>query len=1171
MSIPLPPQTTRSSGDGKKTPPSSIVTRNGARKAKIQTRAMSAGTKPSASVIAAKKKAQQKKKLTVDTVLRDPYQIAMESKSKVKGPTGFVTEPRMAEHRCLWDDKYPECPERLIGVINRCQELNLIEQCVSFPPRAATKEELHTLHSPSIHEMLEATHQNQDEQFLEDLSSKYDAVYIHPSTHELALIAAGSTIDMVDRIVTGVVQNGAAFVRPPGHHAMRAEPCGYCFYNNVALAAHHALSVRHLQRILIIDWDVHHGQATQQMFYDDPRVVYFSIHRYEHGAFWPNLRQSNFHYTGCGRGEGYTFNVPLNQTGMTDADYIAIWHQLLLPMAIEYQPELVLISAGYDAAVGCPEGEMEVTPACYATLLNMVMSVCPSVCVVLEGGYCVRSLAEAAALTLRTLLGHPPPRLQALTEPNDSIRESILNCIYAHKKHWRCYNYQPTYSIDTTVVNVCDRDKQKHTVSVRWEGDETRPERFATRDCYPLQDDATKQRIREKLDHLSIVTDLTLAQHPVCYIFDHAMLKHRNICEPGHVESPERILRIHERHRDFGLLDRLHHLTARTATDEEILAVHTRKHLDRLKELASTKLRDLNSLKEAYDSIYFHPDTLESAAVAAGCVLQMVDAVLSNVAGSGVCVIRPPGHHADDEIPSGFCLLNNAAIAAKYAIQSHGLQRVLIVDWDVHHGNGTQKITYKDKEILYISVHRYDNGSFFPHSRDADYTAVGEGRGEGYNVNVPWNKRGMGDAEYMAAFTQVVLPIAYEYNPDLVLVSAGFDACVGDPLGGCKVSPECYGQMTHLLKGLAGGRIILCLEGGYNVTSISYAMTMCTKALLGDPILHYYEPKHTVHWSAVESINNVIKTHEKYWKSLKFHLALPVEDVLEKPAPSRGLITNSLETPSHLNDSKKSEIDTNLECSMSNLSLEVDNKCADGIHCGSDDEDVSCAKSIAGSDSKVNESSPKLSETSSKGNENATKVNEDRSKVNEGESKVNEGASKVNEGESKVNESASKVNEVASKVNEDASKENESEMKATEPTTLVDFLSENMQAIVDGDMFAVVPLQWCPHLDMLYAIPEGVNFEQGVKCVDCDHTEENWVCLHCYITACGRHINGHMQAHYRSSGHALALSLVDLSAWCSACDAYVDNALLYDAKNNAHRCKFGEDMPWCYKTDIHME
>ncbi|KAL0850817.1 hypothetical protein ABMA28_006740 [Loxostege sticticalis] len=1141
MSTPPPPQPRRSAGDGKKaTPPtSSIVTRNGARKAKIQTRAMSAGAKPSASVLAAKKKALQKKKQTVDTVLRDHYQIAMESKNKVKGPTGFVTEPRMAEHRCLWDENYPECPERLTGVIERCKELNLIDQCKEFPPRSAAKEELNVLHSPLVYEMLETTHQNKNLEYLEELSSKYDAVYIHPSTHELALIAAGSTIDMVDRIVSGEVQNGAAFVRPPGHHAMRAEPCGYCFYNNVALAAKHAIDKRGLNRILIVDWDVHHGQATQQMFYDDPRVVYFSIHRYEHGSFWPNLRQSDYHYVGCGRGKGTTFNVPLNKTGMKDGDYLAIWHQLLLPMALEFSPELVIVSAGFDAALGDEKGEMEISPACYASLTHMLMSVCGAVCVVLEGGYCIPSLAEGAALTLRTLLGHAPPVLFELSEPCDSIRETILNCIYSHKPYWRCFNYQPTYSVDDTVPNVCDGAKQKHTVAVRWEGDETRPDRFATRDCYPLQDSETKKRIMEKLNRLRLVTDLTLPQHAVGYIYDQAMLKHKNICEPGHVECPERIMRIHERHRDFGLLDRLHHLQARPATDEEILAVHTKNHLNRLKELSTTKLRDLNSQKEAFDSVYFHPESLESASVATGCVLQMVDAVLSGVCGSGTCVIRPPGHHADQEIPSGFCLLNNAAAAAAYAIQAHGLKRVLILDWDVHHGNGTQRITYRDNKILYMSIHRYDNGSFFPHSTDADYTAVGEGRGEGFNVNVPWNKRGMGDTEYLAAFTQVVLPIATEYNPELVIVSAGFDACVGDPLGGCKVSPECYGRMTHLLRSLAGGRVILCLEGGYNVTSISYAMTLCTKALLGDPLHHHYDPKPTTHWSAVESINNVIGTHKKYWKNLKFQLALPIENVIGEPLPSRGLTFTDdqndtqeklaeLSLTSSLDESKKSQLDGSLESNMANLSIDKP-KCEDGIHCGTDDEDT-----------------PEGSKNKSDAGDKETEQTCKKQKIDVSEKEVEQGGSSKTE-------------------NAGSSKKDE------QKTTLVDYLAENMQAIVDGEMFAVIPLPWCPHLESLYAMPSDVKFEQGVKCVDCDETVENWVCLHCYITACGRSINGHMQAHYRSSSHPLVLSLLDLSVWCNECDAYVDNELLYDAKNNAHRCKFGEDLPWCYRSDtVHL-
>ncbi|KAJ0182290.1 hypothetical protein K1T71_001659 [Dendrolimus kikuchii] len=1186
MSSPTQPR--RSSGDGKKnTPPSNIVTRNGARKAKIQTRAMSAGAKPSAVVVAAKKKAQQRKKNNIDTELRDYYQIAMESKNKIKGPTGLVTEPRMAEHACLWDENYPECPGRLISVINRCHELNLIDKCKKYPPRAATQAELSMLHSPLIYDLLLTTHRSDDLEYLEKLSSKYDAVYIHPSTHELALLAAGSTVEIVDRILSGEVQNGAALMRPPGHHAMAAEPCGYCFYNNVAIAARHATDNRGLNRILIVDWDVHHGQATQQMFYDDPRVVYFSIHRYEQGSFWPNLRQSDFHYIGAGAGKGYNFNVPLNKTGMTDGDYMAIWHQLLLPMAFEYQPELIIVSAGYDAAVGCPEGEMEITPACYAHLTNMLMSVCPRVCVVLEGGYCLASLAEGAALTLRTLLGHPPPRLERIDEPSESIKETILNCIYSHRKHWNCYPNQQTYTT-SGPPNVCDVNKEKHIVKVQWDGDETRPEVFATRDCYPLQDDGTKAKITQRLNHLRLVTDLSIPQHAVCYVYDQEMLKHKNIVEPDHVECPERIMRIHERHRDFGLLERVHHLAVRPANDEEILSVHTERLLKRLKELSTTKLRDLNSQKNAYDSVYFHPESLQSAAIAAGGVIQAVDSVLSGESSSGVCVVRPPGHHADEDVPSGFCLLNNAAIAAHHAIRQHGVNRVIILDWDVHHGNGTQRITYHDERILYISIHRYDNGSFFPHSKDADYTAVGEGRGVGYNVNIPWNKRGMGDTEYMAAFTQVVLPIAYEYNPELVIVSAGFDACVHDPLGGCKVTPECYGRMTQLVRGLAGGRVVVCLEGGYNVTSISYAMAMCTKALFGDPIPHHYEPKHHAHWSAVESIFNVIKVHKKYWKCLKFQVALPAAEVLEPPLTSRGLekffdksvnsrnnshleslesnmanlsIDSNLLSYNKSTDSiSNSQSEDSLESNMANLSIDnvtsLDNKsidsisnsqsedslesnmanlklgkCYDGIHCGTDDEDTPQY-------SKIQRESEEKGKCSSNTEDNDLKGNIPQTSSCNGKSKSCEESIKAEEASSS-----------------DGKK------------TLVDYLAENMQAIVDGEMFAVIPMPWCPHLDSLFAIPSDVKFEPRGKCVDCDHIEENWVCLHCYVVACARSINGHMQAHYTNTSHPLVLSLVDLSVWCNECDAYVDNALLYDAKNNAHRCKFGEDMPWCYKTD----
>lgn len=157
-------------------------------------------------------------------------------------------------------------------------------------------------------------------------------------------MAVGSTIELVDKLLLNQCQNGMAIIRPPGHHALKSEFNGYCFFNNVAIAAQHALENRGAKRILIVDWDIHHGQASQRAFYDDPRVLYFSIHRYEHGLFWPNLRESDFDCVGDGAGAGYNFNVPLNQIGMTNGDYLAIWQQILVPVATEVEMEGVFFS-----------------------------------------------------------------------------------------------------------------------------------------------------------------------------------------------------------------------------------------------------------------------------------------------------------------------------------------------------------------------------------------------------------------------------------------------------------------------------------------------------------------------------------------------------------------------------------------------------------------------------------------------------------------------------------------------------------------------------------------------------------------------------------------------------------------------------------------------------------
>lgn len=186
-----------------------------------------------------------------------------------------------------------------------------------------------------MYNVLKSTKNSNDIVSLEDLSAKFESVYLHPKTFDLALLAAGSTIELVDKILCNDIKNGMAIVRPPGHHAMESEFNGFCFFNNVAMAAKYALNEKGIKRILIVDWDVHHGQGTQRFFFDDPRVLYFSIHRFQFGTYWPHLPESDFDYVGRGAGCGYNFNVPLNETGMENGDYLAIFQQILLPVAME--------------------------------------------------------------------------------------------------------------------------------------------------------------------------------------------------------------------------------------------------------------------------------------------------------------------------------------------------------------------------------------------------------------------------------------------------------------------------------------------------------------------------------------------------------------------------------------------------------------------------------------------------------------------------------------------------------------------------------------------------------------------------------------------------------------------------------------------------------------------
>jgi len=267
--------------------------------------------------------------------------------------------------------------------------------------------------------------------------------------------------------------------------------------------------------------------------------------------------------------------------------------------------------------------------------------------------------------------------------------------------------------------------------------------------------------------------------------------------------------------------------------------------------------------------------TFEAATISAGGAIETCKSVVMGIVKNAFAIIRPPGHHAEFDAAMGFCLFNNVPIAAKVCqeVFPDVCRKILILDWDVHHGNGIQNMFYDDPNILYISLHVYENGNFYPGkpnnpmTPDGGIQQCGAGPGLGKNVNIGWHDQGMGDGEYMAAFQKIVMPIAQEFNPDLVIISAGFDAADGDELGGCFVSPGCYAHMTHMLMALAGGKVAVCLEGGYNLEAISQSALAVARTLMGKAPPRLVLPK--LNKEAAKVIAKVQAYQAPYWDCMR--------------------------------------------------------------------------------------------------------------------------------------------------------------------------------------------------------------------------------------------------------------------------------------------------------------
>jgi acetoin utilization deacetylase AcuC-like enzyme len=297
---------------------------------------------------------------------------------------------------------------------------------------------------------------------------------------------------------------------------------------------------------------------------------------------------------------------------------------------------------------------------------------------------------------------------------------------------------------------------------------------------------------------------------------DHLFTGH----DPGehHPEAPGRILAILEELSESGLDASCLPVSARAVTDDEVRLVHTDTYL-------KTVLREIDGSSRGQLSTgdtQFGPQSLQVARQAAGGLLNALDDVVSGKIANAFCAVRPPGHHATADRGMGFCIFNNAAIAARYAQKVHGLERIAIIDWDVHHGNGTQDIFYNDGSVFYFSTHQ---SPWYPGTGAKDETGEGKGRNTTLNVPLP---AGSGMEEIGAAFRGAFTQKMKEFRPDLVIISAGFDSRAGDPLGQLTLSDADFSALTRILLEMAGeyseGRLLSVLEGGYNQAGLAKAV-----------------------------------------------------------------------------------------------------------------------------------------------------------------------------------------------------------------------------------------------------------------------------------------------------------------------------------------------------------
>ena len=417
-----------------------------------------------------------------------------------------------------------------------------------------------------------------------------------------------------------------------------------------------------------------------------------------------------------------------------------------------------------------------------------------------------------------------------------------------------------------------------------------------------LTDEMGKLNLNDNTSQISSTTNATnkSKKRKIGFCFDERMLLHRD-SKHVHQECPERAMSVYINLVLKELTNKLIRIQCEEAKEEDLLRVHTEEYLNKIKEISENNSKNKNvtnhhlSEKDSYDNFA----TYESAKLATGSLIEICKNILSKKIEHGYAIIRPPGHHADMSTARGFCIFNSVAVAVKYILNKNDKIKIAILDWDVHHGDGTQAIFYNEQNPLFISIHRHDNGKFYPF-KTGFVEEKGDQNGIGYNINIPLDTKCaiskgpscIGDAEYINIFEKIIMPCLTEYNPDIIFISCGYDAGENDFSGCLKCSPFAYAFMTERLLSL-NKNLIFALEGGYTLDTIKRMSETTIRTLLGEEIpwkgnmvqnyldfnndnffnldylMNNWENIFRVVPYVAEHLNIIIDEHKKNWKCLE--------------------------------------------------------------------------------------------------------------------------------------------------------------------------------------------------------------------------------------------------------------------------------------------------------------